>query len=278
MLRVNNLVGFGGSRPRLLDSITSSAAYGVRRLRTRYIGAILRVRRSSDNAEIDVGFDPAGNLNTTLLLSHCGSNSGFVTTWYDQSGNGRNLTQSTNGAQPRIVNAGVIDTLGGVPTLFCDATDDSLAATSWGVISQPFTRNAVIKTGSSNSGFPSVIGNSDGLSGRAVILIETNFATIGTYAGNNGPRLPVTTNERLIFTARFDGSSTNFAKNGTITSNGWAGSDPFSGLFINGSGEAPITYPGVSYQEVIIFESSISEAERQFVERNQGSYYGITVA
>jgi hypothetical protein len=33
-----------------------------------------------------------------------------VTTWYDQSGNGRNATQATAANQPRIVNSGSLDT------------------------------------------------------------------------------------------------------------------------------------------------------------------------
>jgi hypothetical protein len=44
-------------------------------------------------------------------------NSGFVAAWYDQSGNARNWTQGTAAAQPRIVNAGVVETLGGRPTV-----------------------------------------------------------------------------------------------------------------------------------------------------------------
>ena len=77
----------------------------------------MRVRRSSDNTEQDIGYTLAGNLNTAALATFCGSNSCFVRTWYDQSGNGRNLVQTTNSAQPRIVNAGTIYTLNTKPSL-----------------------------------------------------------------------------------------------------------------------------------------------------------------
>jgi hypothetical protein len=96
--------------PLLLDAITAAAAFSTRKLRTAYAGACMRVRRSSDNAEADIGFDGSGNLDTTALLAHVGAGSGYVRTWYDQSGNTRNAGQSTSGYQARNVNAGVLDT------------------------------------------------------------------------------------------------------------------------------------------------------------------------
>jgi hypothetical protein len=85
--------------PLLLDSYPNAAvAYSLRKLRTAYSGNAIRVRRSSDNAEQDIGFNSSGELDTTALLAFVGTgvlNNGFVTTWYDQSTNGRNATQPT---------------------------------------------------------------------------------------------------------------------------------------------------------------------------------------
>ena len=84
----------------------------------------MRVRRSSDNAEQDfsaaVIADANGNrtLDTASLLTFCGAGNGFVTTWYDQSGNGRHAVQTTAANQPRIVNAGVVHVSGGRPATF----------------------------------------------------------------------------------------------------------------------------------------------------------------
>lgn len=68
----------------------------------------IRVRRSSDNAEQDIGFD-GSSLDVTALLAFVGSGSGYVRTIYDQSGKGCHAQQATAAAQPRIVNAGVYD-------------------------------------------------------------------------------------------------------------------------------------------------------------------------
>ena len=98
----------------LLDSYSgAAAAYSLRKLRSSYSGSAIRVRRSSDNTELNIGFDSDGNLDTISLSSFVGSGNGFVTTWYDQSGSLRDITQSTAANQPKIVNAGSIYRLNG---------------------------------------------------------------------------------------------------------------------------------------------------------------------
>jgi hypothetical protein len=97
-----------------------AAAYSLRRLSSTAINCI-RVRRSSDNAEQNIGFVGAAAdspIDTTDLLTFVGAgNDGFVTTWYDQSTNGRNATQTTAGNQPRIVNSGSVITENSNPAM-----------------------------------------------------------------------------------------------------------------------------------------------------------------
>jgi hypothetical protein len=92
----------------LLDTYSgASVAYSLRQLRTAYTGAAIRVRRSSDNAEQNIGF--VNNvLDTASLLTFCGAGNGFVTTWYDQSGNANNSTQATAVNQAQIVSSGAL--------------------------------------------------------------------------------------------------------------------------------------------------------------------------
>ena len=98
----------------LLDTYSgAAAAYSLRKLNTSYTGSAIRVRRSSDNTEQNIGFNADGTLNTLALLAFVGSGTGFVTTWYDQSGNNRNATQVSASNQPLIVNGGVLYTLNG---------------------------------------------------------------------------------------------------------------------------------------------------------------------
>ena len=55
---------------------------------------------------------------------------GFVETWYDQSGNGRDATQFTAGSQPKIVDGGSLVVDAGNAAMQFDATNDFLTADS----------------------------------------------------------------------------------------------------------------------------------------------------
>ena len=102
--------------PLLLDTYPGATnAYSLRKLRSAYTGSAIRVRRSSDNAEQNIGFTAAGTLDTTALTTFTAGIDGFVTTWYDQSGTGNNLRQTSAIAQPSIVNGGNLILRNGKP-------------------------------------------------------------------------------------------------------------------------------------------------------------------
>ncbi|AFH21718.1 hypothetical protein OSG_eHP7_00185, partial [environmental Halophage eHP-7] len=91
-------VGPGSPRLPLLDAFPGAqAAYALRPLRANYSGPAVRVRRSSDNAEQDF---TASEIGDGTLASFLSGASGFVTTLYDQSGNGRDATQTVASNQP----------------------------------------------------------------------------------------------------------------------------------------------------------------------------------
>ncbi|KAI1693711.1 hypothetical protein Ddc_22582 [Ditylenchus destructor] len=85
------------------------AAYGLRDLNPSSNDYAVRVRRSSDNAETDIGFDANGDLDRQALLDFVGrsaNDKGFVTKWYDQSGHGVDMLQTDMTKQGVIVDAG----------------------------------------------------------------------------------------------------------------------------------------------------------------------------
>lgn len=95
----------GGSTPFVgpYDAIPNiAAAYGMRRLLSAYTGSLLRLRRSSDNAEQNIGYLANGDLDTAAIATFIGGGSGFVATWYDQKGS-TNATQTTASKQPGYV-------------------------------------------------------------------------------------------------------------------------------------------------------------------------------
>ena len=103
--------GGGGGASYLLDTYGSAkVAFALHQLSSTATLSC-RVRRSSDNAEQDIGF-VGGELDTTSLLSFVGANDGLVVKMYDQSGNGNDVFQATGNSQRYIVQSGVLVTYG----------------------------------------------------------------------------------------------------------------------------------------------------------------------
>lgn len=99
------MAGASSASGSYLDSlaVTPRACFSLRKLISTAT-VCCRVRRS-DNAEQDIGFS-GNSIDTAALLSFCGATNGFVTKWYDQTGNAEHLEQATTTKQPQIVSAG----------------------------------------------------------------------------------------------------------------------------------------------------------------------------
>ena len=95
-----------------LTTVSGAAvAYSFnRRLNGSYYGPAFRVSRSSDSTQLDIPFGQNGLLEANILKGFVGANTGYIVTIYDQSGNGRNLTNLGNNV---IVNSGTLVTQGG---------------------------------------------------------------------------------------------------------------------------------------------------------------------
>ena len=94
----------GGSY--LLDTYSGAdLAFSTRKLSSTYSGSCLRVRRSSDNSELDIGF-VGGDLDTAAISTFCGGGIGYVAKWYNQNGGGFDLFNTTAANQPVIYNNG----------------------------------------------------------------------------------------------------------------------------------------------------------------------------
>ncbi len=106
-----------GGVPFLLDEYPGAvAAYSLRKLRSLYNGFCIKVRRVSDGLTLDIGF--VNNvLDISTLTTFIGLGSGNVDIWYDQSGNGNNITAlpSTNGNL--IVISGVLQLQNSKPSI-----------------------------------------------------------------------------------------------------------------------------------------------------------------
>jgi hypothetical protein len=265
-----------------LDQIgaPAAAAYSLRKLRTAYTGSAIRVRRSSDNAVFDVGFTASGDLDTGALLTFVGAGNGFVTTWYDQSDNGRHAAQATVNLQPSIVSNGVIQTQNGRPTVVQTAIDQSLLISSafTGMTSATgiFVFRQLLNTGvgSGAHGFRMNGGNSTANNHtpvNGVNALDGFFSANRIQFNNYGPSTTLT-----IHTARQTGTALQVFKNGTqidtdksVVFTTYATDKAFL-IDANPNGT-------ISSLEAIVFGTALSTTERQALERNQGQFYGITI-
>lgn len=98
----------GTQYPLSLTSIASSALglYSTRTLLPTYTGPVVQVRRGSDSTIYDFKSDPYGNLSnlqfTTTIGAFLSATTGYISTWYDQSGGSNNFSQPTTSSQPQI--------------------------------------------------------------------------------------------------------------------------------------------------------------------------------
>ena len=99
-----------------------AAAYSLRNLSTTYTGNVVDVRRSSGGTD---SFTAAEVADGTLTDWVGVGNDGFVSKWYDQSGNDNHATQGTDASQPKIVDGGSLVSGG----LDFDGVDDLLIGT-----------------------------------------------------------------------------------------------------------------------------------------------------
>jgi len=125
------------------DYGTLAAAYSVRKVVSNYTGSAMMVQSASVSQSI--GFDVDGNLDTASLESFAGSGDAFVKIWYDQSENGRHVSQSVAANQPQIVNNGnVIVDLANKPSLKFSGQQWIFNSSSFSY-PQPFTNFTTVR-------------------------------------------------------------------------------------------------------------------------------------
>jgi hypothetical protein len=113
----------------------ADAAFSLRKLSPEGVypdsSPCIRVRRPSDDSELDIGF-VSNALDTASLLAFCAGTDGYVTTWYDQSGTANHASRPVKADQPRIVSSGVIDVdpNNGLPGIYFQTSDYMVLTTA----------------------------------------------------------------------------------------------------------------------------------------------------
>lgn len=261
--------GGGGDGGLLLDGLSNVAcAYSTRKLRTAYSGSAIRVRRSSDSAEQDIGF--SGNeLDTVSLASFVGANNGLVTTWYDQSGNGVNATQSTPGDQPPLVASGTNYTINSKPSLRWTGGNQRLAFSSTQAI--PVSVYMVARFNSYVAGAHLLDGS--GISPRMLLGYggSTNYQMYNGGSAANGGTTDTTTAHCLV--GVFNNASSSLSiDGGSNVISGSIGTQG-RGATIIGAGYVSTGFNGW-IPELVCFNDAISGTDASTCRSSAQSYWG----
>jgi hypothetical protein len=272
----------------LLDLYPSAAAaYSLRKLRAAHTGSAIRVRRT-DLTESDIGFTSAGNLDTSALLSFTGTgalNNGFITTWYDQSGNARNATQTTALNQPQIVSAGSVILENGKPSLQFDGSTDSLNFNGLVYTTNTLFATAVfLQNNSANFSAIASQNSGGGQIGRSTILgLDDSSPKKSQYFFNNGTSYlnrssgTIANNTQTLMTNYSQSNNYFNALNGSSGNNVISGQS-FTPASTNGFAIGNIPATGSTLlgeiQEIIIWNSDQS-SNKTGIETNINDFYSI---
>ena len=259
-------------------NIPVAFAASTRRLSNAYTGPLIRVRRSSDNLELDIPFTTDGDLDESVLISFVTTYSAFVTKVYDQSGNARDLTQTTAANQPRIVNAGLVDRIvrtgAGIarPGYVTDGVDDSLNTGDF-TVAQPFSRSSVIGFLDPRNANQPVYLDVVIAGGTMALVSRTDgtlqLSSVGVVAVASG-----LTNTSTATIVELVSQPNSFASyNGGLGAAGSISTTSIRGLLVGNLNSAS-RYSNAIYSDIIIFPSKLSDSDRIILEANQKKYYG----
>lgn len=263
--------------PLLLDAIPSAAAaYSLRKLRTAYAGSAVRVRRTSDNAELDIGFDANGDLDTVSLQTFIGASNGRIKTWYDQSGNARNFTNTVTTTQPVIADAGVISSFNGRPTISFD--NQGLIGTSQFFTADDMYASCVLKSNSTSTARGLMTSRAAGYDNSpAMYLFNGNAPSIASAFGGCGA---FADSNQMTFSAQWDLGVANYLWKNLVLQSGPCANGVYSFssaqtvMGANRQGDA-YTLNAFVFEMVLWHSLQADNQASASIQSNQAKYYSI---
>jgi len=256
----------------LLDDFPgAAAAYSLRKLDRDYAGYAIRVRRASDNTEQDIGFNASRGLDTSALATFCSGTDGFVKTWYDQSGNGNDATQTTLGYQPKIYDSstGVIEEGSSgneKPAVEFDGTNDHF--TKAFTLTNPVSHFVVAQASSVGDIVIDGYGNNNRNSLYTTSATEIRLSnTTSLYQTRiNGAQ--------AVFSSISNGASSLLAVNGS-SATGTLGTASMDGVTIGTFGTIILSFCLNGTMQEIVLYGSDQTSNRTGIEDNINDYYSI---
>lgn len=251
----------------LLDLYPNAAmAFSVRKLDKNYLGYAMRVREDSGDTEAYIGYDSSGNLDTAAIAAHCGTANGYVSVWYDQSGNQNDAVQRTHASQPQIYNGSAVLTENGKPVVNFHS-QKFMAIETLGV--------------TTDGGYTFLVGGSgDGTNGY--VMVATNYFLTSAGIAQNGNTGATVLNHTVdgyvintvdVASANQDRLFDNMGTQGLCRIENHASTDATDRTYrLNEPTLA--TYASLQLQEMVTWHGS-KNTDASNIESNINDYFGI---
>lgn len=282
------------------DVATAAAAYSLRKVRAGYSNNAVQIRRSSDQAEVDVAFDSDGKVSNSSLVTDVTEESesggtqvassgattladflnpggsgtdAFVVTWYDQSPSGNDITQTTSANQPKIAESGALLADG----VDFDGSASYLDATS--ALGATSTVGAfIVHKPDDTDENQYLIDNRDGTGDGMRIMQRSdgdgNYRFSMDSTNVNSASGSVTTNETLLTAIQSSTAATLF-KNAVQQATAADDAISVTAAFRIGANRVSTgTYFDGTMKEIILFTSDQTD-NRFKIESNINNYYGL---
>lgn len=258
----------------VLDQLSAypAVAYSVRQMTAaQYLPAYdMTVRRSSDNAQTNIGFS-GGVENVAALASFCAGTNAYLVTWKDQGslGSAGDASQSTAASQPQVCAAGVVETQGGVPTVvFTNST--FLNNTGISTIPSTVSSNSVFAWTTSTSSYYPILSASSGSSYLLGIKSDNHLYASFQAGYNPESSVAISSNTLYIGTTNLisGSSSSQVYTNGGSLGTSSPGTGTSTGLVI---GKSLINLS----ESVVILSAIFLRSDQTTLETNQAAFFGI---
>ena len=288
------------------DVATAAAAYSLRKVKASYASNAVRIRRSSDDVEVDVAFDSDDKVSASSAITNPeqggeiyqitattlgvflnentpDGDSAFVHTWYDQAGS-NNAVQATAANQPKIAQSGALLADG----LDFDGSNDFLESTSL----------SSIYTGTDTVSSAFIVVNSDAASTTQYIIgagstsaSNPMYNTLFHSGGNIGwqtrddagtlksnlSATPYVANQMYLVSNINSGTTTDFNSNAVIKDNGAdsdVGAKTINTVKLGARGNGSSSPLNGSIKEAIFYATDQSN-NRFKIESNINNYYDL---
>ena len=257
---------------KLLDAYPNAyIAVSTRKLRSAYAGSALRIRRDSDTTQTDIGFDANGNIDVSAINTFCSGTQCGVVTWYDQSGNARNLTADASQA-PKIYTSGSAWTINGkVSPYFNGGNSIGVGGLSPGSVSLASWFNLGYRTGGSNPAY--ILSYTPG---NKIELANTlGIVDSGAVVGSFGTAFSTGLTQSSIL--RQSGNSKAFingTQSSTTNTTGLSNLTGSWGLTLGVNSEVGSEYWTGYLPEWVLYVGSDQASNRAGIDANQKAYWG----